>query len=142
LVYNAGFEGLEKLSVLAKSYVAKLPIFYDAEQDAYKSMMQMGGNGMPDHVNENLPKSQASKDATMAMFIHDNMKKKHLFVHYNGAYHSDKYQGIIYYLNRLKKYDIVTISTVSASDLQSISEEDKAKADFIILVDEHMTSTH
>jgi uncharacterized iron-regulated protein len=143
LVFSKGLEGLETLTPEAKSYVADLPVHYDPEQDAYKSMMQMGGNGMPGHVTNNLPKAQAVKDATMAKFIHENIKKKHVFIHYNGAYHSDKYQGIIYYFERLsKKYDILTISTVTSDDLNSISDEDKNKADYIIVVDENMTSTH
>ena len=141
VVYKKGFEGLDSLSAEAKRYLAPLPIKYDPEQDAYKSMAQM--TGMPAHITVNLPKAQAIKDATMAHFINVNLKKGYTFVHYEGAYHSDKYQGIIYYLNMYKPgLKIVTISTVMAEDVSKLSEEDKAKADYIIVVDEDMTSTH
>ncbi|MBN2668232.1 MAG: ChaN family lipoprotein [Bacteroidales bacterium] len=141
VVYYSGFEGLDRLSSEAKKYIAPLPIQYDPEQDAYKSMLTMGG--MPGHVNENLPKAQAIKDATMAYFIAQNLKKGELFIHYNGAYHSDKYQGIIYYLKpMIKSKDIITITTVSSSDVSKLREEEKALADFIIVVNENMTTTH
>ena len=141
VVYKKGFEGLDSLSAEAKRYFAPQPMKYDPEQDAYKSMMQMGG--MPAHMTVNLPKAQAIKDATMAHFININLKKEHTFVHYEGAYHSDKYQGIIYYLNLYNPgLKIVTISTVTAEDVSKLSDEDKAKADYIIVVDEDMTSTH
>jgi len=140
MVHKGGFESLDGLSKEAKKYIAPLPIFYDAEQDAYKSMMTMGG--MQGHANENLPKSQAIKDATMAHFINENLKSNHVFIHYNGAYHSDKYQGIVYYLNRLnKKLKVVTITTISVTDVSTISKDDQALANFIISVDENMTST-
>lgn len=144
VVYKKGFEGLDSLSDEAKRYIAPLPIEYDPEQDAYKSMMEPEeGEQMPAHINENLPKAQAAKDATMAYFIKNNLKKGHTFIHYEGAYHSDKYQGIIYYLNKYKlDLKIVTISTVSMEDITSLTEEEKEKADFIIAVDEDMTLTY
>lgn len=141
VVFNNGLEGLDALSNEAKQYIAPLPIAYDPNQDAYKSMMNM--EGMPAHVSPKLPMAQASKDATMAHFIHKNYKKNHTFVHYQGAYHSDKYQGIIYYLNQYHpNLKILTISTVLSSNLSEITVEEKAKADYIIVVDENMTSTH
>ena len=141
VVYKKGFEGLENLSAEAKKYIAPLPMQYNPEQDAYKTMAQM--EGMPAHMTVNLPKAQAAKDATMAHFINKNLKKDNTFIHYEGAYHSDKYQGIIYYLNQYHPgLKIVTITTVSSSDVFKISDEEKALADFIIVVDENMTSTH
>ena len=141
VVYKKGFEGLDGLSDEAKRYIAPLPIKYDPEQDAYKSMMNMGG--MPAHLTVNLPKAQAAKDATMAYFIKQNLKKDYTFIHYEGAYHSDKYQGIIYYLNQYQpNLNMVTITTVTSDDLSQLSDEDKAKADFIIVVDENLTTTY
>ena len=141
VVYKKGFEGLEKLSPEAKKYIAPLPIKYDKELDCYKAMMNMGG--MPAHANENLPKSQASKDATMAYFIDKNYVKKHTFVHYEGSYHSDNYQGIVWYLKNVYKHDnIKTISTVTQEDLSKLNEENLNKADYIIVVTEDMTTTY
>ena len=141
IVYKKGFEGLDDLSVEAKKYIAPLPIFYDAEQDAYKSMREM--SGMPAHMTVNLPKAQAMKDATMAYFIHKNLKKGSTFLHYNGSYHSDKFQGIIYYLKRLNPdLKIVTITSVSQENIDALAEDNKGLANFIVAIDEDMTTTY
>jgi uncharacterized iron-regulated protein len=68
LVFKNGFEALDKLSQEEKSWVVPLPFKYDAALPGYSKMVQeMGGHG-----GENLPKAQASKDATMAYFIAKN----------------------------------------------------------------------
>ena len=67
IVNSKGFEGLEELSDEAKKLIPPMPIRYDAELDCYKSMLTMMGMGS--HVNENFPKAQALKDATMSYFI-------------------------------------------------------------------------
>ena len=141
VTYKNGFEGLDKLSDEAKKYMAPLPIEYDKDLDCYKSMMQMGGMGA--HVNENLPKSQAMKDATMAYFTNKNWEKGQTFIHYNGSYHSDNYQGIVWYLKKYnKKAKIKTVTTVSQKDLSKLDDDYKKQADYIIVVDENMTTTY
>ncbi len=98
---------------------------------------------MPGHGGENLPKAQAIKDATMAHFILQNYKPKSLFIHYNGAYHSENYEGIVWYLkNSRPDLKISTITTVSQKDIHELPKENKHKADFIICVDEDMTTTY
>ena len=52
------------------------------------------------HGNQNLPKAQAIKDATMAHFILENWEKGKTFIHYNGSYHSDNFEGIVWYLKQ------------------------------------------
>ena len=87
--------------------------------------------------------SQAFKDATMAKFILANMQTTTFFMHYNGAYHSDFYQGIMWYLLQTKPdLRITTISTVSQSDINTLDKEHVGRADFIICVPENMTKTH
>ena len=49
---------------------------------------------MGDYGTPELVMAQASKDATMAYFISENLKPNHTFIHYNGSYHSDNYEGI------------------------------------------------
>ena len=49
---------------------------------------------MGDHTSPNMPKAQASKDATMAYFINKNLKANSVFIHYNGTFHSDNFDGI------------------------------------------------
>jgi uncharacterized iron-regulated protein len=98
----------------------------------------MGGHG-----GVNLPKAQAIKDATMAHFILKNRQPNELIIHYNGAYHSDNYEGILWYLQRKEpnlKY--VTITTVSQKDNSKLDKENLHKADFIICVDDDMTTTY
>ena len=139
LVSKGGFEKLDSLSTKEKSWIAPLPIAYDAELPGYKKMLEMmGGHGGP-----NLPKAQAIKDATMAHFILQYYKSGSLFIHCNGAYHSDNYEGILWYLKRQKpELRYVTISTVSQKDIHSLEAANKGKADFIICVDEDMTNTY
>jgi len=140
LVNSDGFEGLEELTDEAKKLIAPLPINYDPELECYKSMLEM--EGMGDHVNENFPKAQAVKDATMAHFILKNWTKGKLFLHYNGAYHSDNFESIFWYLKQENAgLNIVTITTVSQDDVSSLSDENASKADFTICVDEDMTKT-
>jgi len=138
-VYKEGLEVLEALPNNEKKWIAPLPIKYDADLPGYKAMMEMMGG----HGGENFPKAQAIKDATMAYFIWKNMLPGYLFIHYNGAYHSDGFEAIGWYLKK-KNIDmpIVTISTVSQDNVYKLLEENKGKADFIICVDEDMTSTY
>lgn len=139
LVSKGGFEKLDSLSTKEKSWIAPLPIAYDAELPGYKKMLEMmGGHGGP-----NLPKAQAIKDATMSHFILKYYMPGSLFIHYNGAYHSDNYEGILWYLKRQRpELRYATISTVSQKDIHSLEAVNKGKADFIICVDEDMTNTY
>jgi len=136
LIFKQGVESLDTLSVQEKKWIAPLPFPYDANLPGYKSMLTMFDSS---HVNENLPKAQAIKDATMAYFIQQNHKKGNLFVHYNGAYHSNNGEGIVWYLNYYtKSLKIATISMVSSSNVEHFSEKDKGLADFIIVIDENI----
>lgn len=139
LVSKKGFEALDTLSALEKSWIAPLPMDYDANLPGYVKMIEMmGGHGGP-----NMPKAQASKDATMAYFILQNFKPGNLFIHYNGSFHSENYDGINWYLKR-KQPDLkyATITTVSQKNIKELLAENKGKADYIICVDEDMTNTY
>ena len=139
LVFKNGFEALEKLSNEEKSWMAPLPFKYDAALPGYSKMIQeMGGHG-----GENLPKAQASKDATMAHFINKNRKENSLFIHYNGSYHSDNFEGINWYLKQENPtIKIITIATVSQNDISKLEPEYLGKANFIIVIDEDVTKTY
>jgi uncharacterized iron-regulated protein len=139
LVAKGGFEIFDTVPVASKAWIAPLPIAYDPELPGYKKMKEM----LPGHGGENLPKAQAIKDATMAYFILQYYKPGSLFIHYNGAYHSENYEGILWYLKKQKpdlKY--ATITTISQKDISKLAEENKNKADFIICVDADMTTTY
>lgn len=141
VVYKKGFEGLDKLDAEAKTYIAPLPIAYDSAVKCYNNMLHMPGMG--GHVNENFPKAQAIKDATMAFSIAGYAAKGKLFLHYNGSYHSDNYQSILWHLNKYKPgLKIVTITTVEQANIDTISDETKNLADFILVVPDDMTTTY
>lgn len=141
-VYKKGLESLEDLSDEEKKWIAPLPIAYDGSLPGYQKMIEMmAGHGGAS--GENMPKAQAIKDATMAYFITQNLKKDYVFVHFNGTYHSDNFEGISWYLKKAKpELKIVTISAVSQKDVAELEKDSKQKADFILVVDEDMTKTH
>ena len=139
LVYKKGLEVLLELTEQEKTWMAPLPIFYDANLPGYANMLaEMGGHG-----GENLPKAQAIKDATMAHFIAKRLPEKGVFLHYNGSYHSDNFEGIGFYLKRaLPELKIITISTVTQADLNALAPENLSKADFILVIDEDVVKTY
>ncbi|MFN2394519.1 MAG: ChaN family lipoprotein [Bacteroidales bacterium] len=141
VVNREGFEGLEKLSDTARSYVAPLPIAYDPDLPGYKAMLEMAG--MPAHANENFPKAQAIKDATMAHFIIEHFQPGNTFIHFHGAYHSNNYEGIVWYLDQIdNSLNLVTISTVEQSETDELEEQYLSQSDFIIVVPATMTKTY
>lgn len=140
LVHRQGFEGLEQLNEQAKLYIAPLPVAYEAELPAYKAMLSM--EGMPAHGSENLPKAQAIKDATMAHFIYKNLDRHGVFIHFHGAYHSDNFEGIVWYLGQIdEKLPLMTITTVEQDNIDFLEEEYFGRADIIIVVPTSMTKT-
>ncbi|MBK9253988.1 MAG: ChaN family lipoprotein [Saprospiraceae bacterium] len=138
-VYRGGFESLDSLPEPEKLWIAPLPIEYDPDLPGYKNMLTM----MADHANENFPKAQAIKDATMAHNILKNYHAGSLFIHYNGAYHSDNYEGILWYLkNDRPDLKYTTISVHTQKELKKLDKDVIGKADFIICVHENMTTTY
>lgn len=139
LVARGGFEALDTLKSIQKSWIAPLPIAYDSSLPGYKNMVAMMGG----HSGSNLPKAQAIKDATMAHFLLQYYRPGTLFIHYNGSYHSDFYEGIGWYLQQ-QRPDLkrATITTVSQKDISRLEKEHLGRADFIICVDEDMTNTY
>lgn len=139
LVYKKGFKALDSLSDKEKEWIAPLPIPFDSELATYKDILKMMG----DHGTPELVMAQASKDATMAYFILKNYTEGSLFIHYNGAFHSDSYEGILWYLKKDQPNLLYgTISTVSQVDIHKLEEENIGKADFIVVVDSNMTNTY
>ena len=101
-------------------------------------MGQMGQG----HASSNLPKAQAIKDATMAHFILRYWSPGKVFLHYNGAYHSDNHEGIVWYIQQqLEDLKIMTITTVLQEDTDSLEEASMGKADFVIVIPSSMTRT-
>ncbi|MCB0736048.1 MAG: ChaN family lipoprotein [Bacteroidetes bacterium] len=141
VVAKDGLDALNDLSDMAKSYIAPLPVEVDSTLPNYNALLHMG---MSAHgASQNFMSAQAIKDATMAHFIQQNRVKKGVFLHYNGAYHSNNYEGISWYL---KKQDpeikILTISCVEQDDVTSYKKEERTLADFVITIPTSMTKTH
>jgi uncharacterized iron-regulated protein len=137
-VYKGGFEALDALTTEEKTWIAPLPITYDATLPGYVKMLEMAGG----HAGDNLPKAQAMKDATMGYFIAQNLKPNTIFIHFNGTYHSDNFEGINWYLKKVRPgVKVLTIAAVSQKDISKIEKEYLNLADFIIVVDEDMTKT-
>lgn len=139
MVYRGGFEVLDTLSAEEKSWMAPLPMAFDAELPTYKKILEMMG----DHGTPTLVMAQATKDATMAHFILTNRGENDLFIHYNGAYHSDFFEGIVWYIKQQQpEMEVVTFSTVLQKDIDKLEADHKGKANFILVVDEDVTRTY
>ncbi len=139
LVFKKGLEELDKLTFDEKKLMAKLPIEFDLNLPGYTAMLSMQGG----KAGDKMPKAQAIKDATMASFIIKNTKDDAIFIHYNGTYHSENFEGIYWYL---KQQDagmaIVTIATVEQENVDKLEKENEGKAEYIIVIDKDVTKTY
>lgn len=143
MVFKKGFDALDTLPDNEKAFIAPMPIAYDASLPGYVEMVKMMGDMGHGRSTENFPKAQAVKDATMASFISRSLEKGKIFIHFNGSFHSDNYEGIIWYLKRLNPdIKILTISSIETEQPIKLPEEKKNVADFIIAVPSTMTKTH
>jgi hypothetical protein len=141
MVYNRGVSVLDSLNQEAYRYLAPLPLEYDTSLNCYRQLIH--GAEMQGHGSINLADAQAIKDATMSHFIMENWQPGKQFIHFNGAYHSDYFESINWFLKRANPdLKIVTISTVSQKEIDTLSAEEKGKADFIICVPSNMTTTY
>lgn len=140
IVHHRGEAVLDSLSSEAKQLMAPLPIPFKPD-----SVMtnEMGIMSMMSKNPLGVAKAQAVKDATMAHFIAQNLEKGNVFIHYNGSFHSDSMDGIIYFL---KKYapgiKIATVSTAQQDDVSYLDENYHQIADYIICVPTNMTRTY
>lgn len=140
LVFRKGIESLNQLPDEAKKCIAPLPVEIDLALPGYKGMIAMASHGQ--NMNgENMAKSQAMKDATMAYFILKN--RAGIFVHFNGSYHSQNYEGINWYLKKGEpNLKIATIHTVEQESIEKLEADNKNTADFIICIPKDMNKTY
>lgn len=96
MVFREGFEALNSLPSNEKKWIAPLPIPYDSTLPGYVKMIEMMGG----HGGENLPKAASSKGRYNGSQHTRNTFRDHFFIHYNGSYHSDDYEGIYWYLKK------------------------------------------
>ncbi|MDR0229406.1 MAG: ChaN family lipoprotein [Flavobacteriaceae bacterium] len=132
LLFKKGMTALDTLSMKEKNWIAPLPFPYDGSLPGYQKMLTM----FEDHKDENLPKAQAIKDATMAHFIIVNKRESSLFLHYNGSYHSDNQEGIVWYLKQyVTNLKIGTITMVESDNVEQFDKKNLDLANFIIVID-------
>ena len=141
MVNKGGFGALNTLDKNALQFIAPLPIKYDSTLACYADMAKAMGGG-PAHLTSNIQKAQAMKDATMAYFILQNFTKGKTFLHFNGSYHSDRFQSIVWYLKQANpSLKIVTISSVEQKDLDDLEKDSEGLANYIIAVTENMSKS-
>jgi uncharacterized iron-regulated protein len=144
LLFKKGRKALDTLSLNIKSQMAPIDFIVDTTLSQYKEVYTMGGH-MGVNMGKNMVESQAFKDATMAQFIMANPGRKEgsVHLHFNGAFHSDFHQGILWYVQQKQtNIRVLTISTVTQEDVRKLDKEHLGRADFIICVPESMTRTH
>jgi uncharacterized iron-regulated protein len=148
IVNQKGFEGLDSINALERGMIASLPIKYIDTLACYQNIVQNVGEGMPAHLTKNLGKAQAIKDATMAQnIVKSGVYSEKTMLHFNGSYHSDNYQGIVWYVRqaiRKTNFDlkIMTITCQEQENIDTLSNADAQKADFIIVIPSSMTKTY
>jgi len=140
-------EGFSALDTIAKYFPERgkdlpdLPIDVDLELPLYKKMTTMGEE-MKSHGIKYMAEAQAVKDAAMSGNILREIGTGQYF-HFNGAYHTKDYEGIIWFINKSKpELKIISITTVEQESLDSLTEEHFGSADFIIVVPNSMTKTY
>lgn len=139
MVYKNGFEVIEGLVDEEQQWIAPLPIPYDASLPGYKAMLDM----VEGHGGENFPKAQAIKDATMGNSIVKNWPTSGKFIHLNGSYHSNNFEGILWYIEQYKPgTKMATVATVTQTNIDALSSEHIGTADFIIVIDEDVTKSY
>jgi len=139
IVFRGGFNALDTLPEKDKQWIAPLPIQYDENLSQYQKMLTM----MDGHKGKNFPKAQAIKDATMAYNILKNRQSEYIFLHFNGSFHTNYHQGIVWYI-RQKNPDlkILTIDVETQENLKKLDKKHRGKADFIIVTNKNIPRSY
>ncbi|EJF54659.1 uncharacterized iron-regulated protein [Saprospira grandis DSM 2844] len=137
MVSRQGLDQLDNLPEYSKVFFAPLPIETNIELGCYQKMLDMAGG------DESFPHAQMLKDATMAHFTLSNWNEGELFLHFNGSFHSDFHEGIVYYIKEEKpEIKLAVITTVEQEDISKLDREHYKKADYILVVPSRMTKTY
>ncbi len=142
-VFKGNFAALDTLKEVELRWIAPLPIPFDINLPGYQEMLKMGDTHPEMKIDEKYPKAQAIKDATMAHFILKNKKDDGLFYHINGSFHSDNFEGIVWYLKQADpELNIKTITTIEQGDINKPEKEYLGKASYLLVVPSTMTKTY
>lgn len=143
MINKKGIEVLKDLSPEARAMIGPdLETYFDPTVKAYAEMADMMGGHVPPNML-NIQTAQAAKDATMAHFSLKNFSKGDLLFHFEGSYHSNYGQGIIWWINKIQPgLSIKSVTTVMAAEWEEFDKDEKETiADYIIVVADHMTQT-
>jgi uncharacterized iron-regulated protein len=141
LVFKKGLAALDTLPENQKKLMAPLPFPFDSTLTQYVELIEMGKEMHASGIN--FAYAQAIKDATMGYSISQHLKNGEKVYFLNGAFHSDFHQGIMWYVQQyLPGTTVGTITTVSQKDVRKLQKEHLNRADFIVVVNETMGSTH
>ena len=143
MINKKGMGALKELSPEALDMIGPdLEKYFDPTVKAYSEMADMMGGHVPP-IMLNIQTAQASKVATMAHFSLKNYNPGDFLFHFEGSYHSNYEQGIIWWINKIQPgLKIKSITTVTASGWEEMTDEEKATiANYIIVVADTMTQT-
>lgn len=143
MLHKKGMDALKELSPEALDMISPdLERLFDPTAKAYAEMADKMGAHAPSNML-NIQLAQASKDATMAHFSLKNFTQGNLLLHFQGAYHSNYNQGIIWWINKVQPgLNIKSLTTVLQSEWDGMQKKDKAEiANYIIVVPDNMTRT-
>jgi uncharacterized iron-regulated protein len=138
-VHYNGLDVLDKLPEHVKQlFLPNLPVIIDTTLSSYAEIKQMSMHG-----GKFMLEAQAVKDATMAHFMIKYWQTGKVFLHLNGAFHTNKYEGIISFLPKewLRK-DMLVISMVTQKDIEKLEDENKGLGDFIFCFEEDYAKSH
>lgn len=144
MINSKGMDALKELSPEALALIGPdLEKYFDPKVKAYAEM----GDHMGEHVPPNMlniQTAQAAKDATMAYFSVKNFNKGDFLFHFEGSYHSNYKQGIIWWINKIRpSLKIKAITTVTQTEWNEMTEDEKSTiANYIIVVADNMTETN
>ncbi len=143
MINKGGIDALKKLSPEARAMIGPdLEKYFDPTVKAYAEMASKMGDHVPPNML-NIQTAQAAKDATMAYFSLKYFEKGDFYFHFDGSYHSNYNQGIIWWINKIQPdLTIKSITTVLRSEWNEMTTEEKATiANYTIVVADNMTQT-
>ncbi|MGI9582073.1 ChaN family lipoprotein [Chryseobacterium sp. RRHN12] len=138
-----GLASLNTLSEKEKTYIAQLPIKVTLDTPGYPEMKKMMGDHAEGTKVMNFISAQATKDATMAESILENVQSGKTFVHYNGNYHSKEFGGIYWYIKQKNpnlKMAVISVFESEDPDLK-VPAKEYIPTDFNLIIPADMTKT-
>jgi uncharacterized iron-regulated protein len=138
IVFKKGLDSLMMLDSADLQYICPLPFAIDTTLKSYKELLTFG-----EHGSKKFMLAQAIKDATMAHSMLQAKKDGSKFLHFNGSYHSNFGEGIVWHvLQQDPKAVVITIAVVSQSKITKLDKENFKLADFIIVLPENSPKSY